>query len=87
MRRNFFVILGDEARKETRKALKPVNRRDGEPNLEILKESPCLRCALFAEDTPCPYVKGCSKIDEFQRVAASHCTLCKSEDILSIAKI
>jgi predicted GNAT family N-acyltransferase len=87
MRHNFFVILGQEGRKENRKVFKPANRHKREPDLEILKESPCLRCELFVEETSCPYVRGCSKIDEFQRLAAVHCTLCKPQDIRSIVKI
>jgi hypothetical protein len=84
MRRDFFVILGEEGHKATPKAFTSPNRHKGEPNLEILKESPCVRCELFAEESSCPYVKGCSKINEFQRLAAVHCTLCKPQDIRSM---
>jgi hypothetical protein len=56
----------------------------GDPNTEILKESPCLQCELFSSGVACPYVKDCGKIDEFQRVAAVHCTLYKSLDIRSM---
>jgi len=87
MRRDFFLIVGREGRKKRRNIATPVTRQEVEPNLDLLKESPCLSCELFVEDKSCPHWKGCSKIDEFQRVAASHRTLCKSQDILSIAKI
>ena len=87
MKRDFFIILGGEGQKRRQRALKPANSRRPEPNLEILKESPCLRCKLFVKKASCPYVKGCSKIDEFQRIASTHCTLCKPYDMLSIAKI
>jgi len=87
MRRNFFVISGNESRKIGRKVLGPADRRRVEPNLEVLKESPCLSCDLFVSDSRCPYVRRCSKIDEFQSVAAVHCTLFKPHDVFSMAKI
>ena len=85
MKRNLFFIWGRASRIRNRKVLRPANRRRAEPNLESLKESPCLRCELFVRDTECPYVKGCSKIDEFQQLAAVHCTLYKPQDVFSVA--
>jgi hypothetical protein len=85
MKRNLFVIWGRTSRIRNPKVLRPAKRHRAEPNLDCLKESPCLRCELFVRNTVCPYVKGCGKIDEFQRVAAVHCTLYKSQDIYSVA--
>jgi len=87
MRRDFFLIVGHEGRKKRRKRAKPATRQEVELNLDLLQESPCLRCELFVEDKSCPHRKGCGKLDEFQRVAASHRTLSKFQDIWSIAKI
>jgi hypothetical protein len=83
--RKFFVILGGQSQERKIKVARPAKRQRAGPNLDILKKSPCLGCELFIRDTACPYVRGCSKIDEFQRLAAAHCTLCKSEDMLSVA--
>ncbi len=83
--RKFFVILGKQSQERNIKVAVPPNRHWAEPNLDILKKSPCLGCELFIIDTACPYVRGCSKIDEFQRLAAVHCTLCKPQDIRSVA--
>ena len=87
MTNKFLVILGTQGKKTGRKSVKPVRRSKDEPNLDILNKSPCLQCELYAKNTICSYVKGCSKIDEFQRVAAVHCTLYKDQDIFSILKI
>ncbi len=88
MKRDFFVIWGEESPRRHREPLaSPRYKQRAEPNLEVLKESPCLRCELFVRDAPCPYVPRCSKIDEFQRIAAVHCTLYKPYDVFSIAKI
>ena len=87
MRRSFFVISGEESRKKNRKVLEPADRTRVELNLEVLRESPCLRCDLFVSDSRCRYVRRCSKIDEFQRVAAVHCTLFKPHDTFTMAKI
>lgn len=85
--RNFFVILGGQSRLPNQKVVKLAKEQRVEPNLDILKESPCLRCGLFVSRTVCSYVKGCGKIDEFQRLAAVHCTLYKPHDVFPIAKI
>jgi hypothetical protein len=85
MKRNLFVIWGRASRIRNRKVLRPAKRQRPELNLDSLKESPCLRCGLFVRDTVCPYVKGCSKIDEFQQLAAVHCTLYKPRDVFSVA--
>ncbi|MDY6953995.1 MAG: hypothetical protein SWE60_21025 [Thermodesulfobacteriota bacterium] len=87
MRRDFFLIVGHEGRKKRQRAAKPATRKEVELNLDILNESPCVRCELFVENKSCPHRKGCSKIEEFQGVAASHRTLSKFQDIWSIAKI
>ena len=87
MKNRFFVIFGAQAKETGRKSVRPVRRPIDEPNLVILNRSPCLRCELYVENTICQYVKGCSKIDEFQRVAAVHCTLYKDQDVFSILKI
>ncbi len=88
MRRRLFVILGGkESRDRNRHVSKSAKGQRAEPNLDILKESPCLRCELFVRDTACPHVKSCSKIDEFQGIAAVHCTLFKPHDTFSVARI
>ena len=87
MRNRLFVISAAQSRKSSRKSIKPVKRNRAEPNIDVLKKSPCLECKLYVADTPCPYVKGCDKIDEFQQVAAVHCTLYKDHDVFSILKI
>ena len=87
MKNRFFVIFGAQDKEMGRKSVGPVRRSRDEPNLGVLNRSPCLRCELYVENTICPYVKGCSKIDEFQRVAAVHCTLYKDQDVFSILKI
>ena len=87
MRNRFFVISAAQSKASSRKSIKPVRRNRAEPNLDVLKKSPCLKCELYVADTACPYVKGCSKIDEFQQVAAVHCTLYKDHDVFSILKI
>jgi len=87
MKRKLFIISGGQSGKRDKNVSKPRNKQRAEPNLQILKESPCLRCDLYIEDTRCSYVPGCSKIDEFQRVASVHCTLYKPHDVSSIAKI
>jgi len=85
MKRDFFLIWGRASRPRNRKGVRPANRRQAELNLDGLKQSPCLRCELFVRDRVCPYVKQCSKIDEFQHLAAVHCTLYKPQDEFSIA--
>ena len=87
MRNKLFVIFGTQGKERGRKSVRPVRRNRDEPNLDILKQSPCRQCELYVINTICPYVKGCSKIDEFQRVAAVHCTLYKDQDVFSILKI
>ncbi|MBW1741549.1 MAG: hypothetical protein JRJ42_10530 [Deltaproteobacteria bacterium] len=89
MRNRLYIISGAKGTERDQKSLKPVRlRRHGdEPNLDILKESPCLRCELFVQSKVCPHVVGCSKIDQFQQVAAGHCTLYKDHDVFSILKI
>lgn len=84
MRNKLFVIVGARDKARSRK---PVRPNSHEPNLDILKRSPCLECQLHIEDTMCDHVDACSKIDEFQRVAAVHCTLYKDHDVFSILKI
>ena len=83
----FFVISGTQGKEGGRKSVKPVRSLTNEPNLGLLKQSPCLKCELYIKKTLCPYVNACSKIDEFQRVAAVHCTLYKDHDVFSILKI
>lgn len=85
MKQDFFLIWGRASRIRNRKVVRPANRRQAEVSLDSLKQSPCLRCELFVRDTVCPYVKGCSKIDEFQHLASVHCTLYKPQDVFSIA--
>ncbi len=85
MKRDFFVIWSRTSRIRNRKILRSAKGQRVEPNLESLKESPCLRCGLFVRDTVCPYVKGCGKIDAFQQLAAVHRTLYKPQDLFSIA--
>lgn len=87
MRNKFFVIFGAQGKEMARKSVKPVRRKRDEPNLDVLKQSPCRQCELYVINTTCPYVQGCSKIEEFQRVAAVHCTLYKDQDVFSILKI
>jgi hypothetical protein len=87
MRNKFVVIFGTRGREMARKSARPVRAKRDEPNLDVLKQSPCLQCELYATNTICPHAKGCSKIDEFQRVAAVHCTLYKDQDLFSILKI
>lgn len=87
MRNKLFVIVGGQGTERGRKSVRPVRRTKDEPNLDILKESPCIRCDLYIESTICPYVRGCGRIDEFQEVAAVHCTLYKDHDVFSILKI
>jgi hypothetical protein len=87
MRNNLFVIFGTPGEERGRKSVRPVRRNRDEPNLDVLKESPCRQCGVYVENTICAYVKGCSKIDEFQRVAAVHCTLYKDQNVFSILKI
>jgi hypothetical protein len=88
MRNKLFVIFGARADEERgQDAAGLLRRNNADPNLEILKESPCLQCQLYAENTMCLYVQRCSKIDEFQRVAAVHCTLYKDHDVFSILKV
>ncbi len=85
MRGKFLVVLEGHGRVRHLETANPAKSKRLEPNLDILTESPCLRCGLFMKDTTCTYVKGCSKIDEFQRLAAVHCTLCKPQDLSSAA--
>jgi len=87
MRNKFFVIFGTQGKEMGRKNVRPVRRNREQPNLDILKQSPCRQCERYVENTICSYVNGCSKIDEFQRVAAVHCTLYKDQDVFSILKI
>ncbi|NVL90172.1 MAG: hypothetical protein HWN69_04135 [Desulfobacterales bacterium] len=89
MKNKLFIIYGAQSKENDRKGIRPVGRLNREePNLDILKESPCLQCNLYVENTTCPYAKkGCGKIHEFQEVAAVHCTLYKDQDVFSILKI
>jgi hypothetical protein len=84
IKRDFFVILGNQRRRKHPEGFPPPAAPAGEPDPEILKESPCVHCELFVKETSCPHVKRCSKIDEFQRVASVCSTLCKPQDIGSI---
>ena len=84
MRDNLFLIWGGRSEKRGTNVAQPSVEQRPELNLEILKKSPCLHCELFARGAACSYVKKCSKIDEFQRMAAAHCTLHKSYDIRSM---
>jgi hypothetical protein len=87
MRNKLFIILGTRDKARRRKSVRRVRPNTHEPNLDILKRSPCLACQLYIEDTMCDHVDVCSKIDEFKRVAAVHCTLYKDHDVFSILKI
>lgn len=89
MKNRFVVIYGTRPDRPAQDRLQPFKRRTREePNIEVLNESPCLKCEMYVEDTTCHHARqGCSKIDEFQRVAAVHCTLFKDQDIFSILKI
>jgi hypothetical protein len=87
MRADLFLILGGQNQGPNRSAGTPAKGKVAEPNLDVLKESPCVRCGLFVKGTICPYVRGCSKIDQFQRLAAIHCTLYKPHDVFPIGKI
>jgi predicted GNAT family N-acyltransferase len=85
MKRDFFLIWGRASRVRNRKVVRPANGRQAELDLDSLKQSPCLRCELFVRDAVCPYVKECSKIDQFQHLAAVHCTLYKPQNVFPIA--
>lgn len=85
MKDKLFVIWGRRSPERDPNVVRSTMRQRAEPNLDILKKSPCLHCELFTGGIACPYVKGCSKIDEFQRVAAVHCTLSKYQDVRSMA--
>ena len=87
MRNKLFVILGARGKETGREIIRPVRQNRDEPNLDILNESPCLQCQLYIENTACMYVKACSKIEEFQGVAAVHRTLYKDQCVFSILKI
>ena len=82
-----FVIYGKKDRGRDGPARRTGRRQNNEPNLDVLKRSPCLDCELHAESAVCPHVGRCGKIDQFQRVAAVHCTLFKDQDIHSILKL
>jgi len=84
MKDRFFVIWGGQSRKRNAEVVRPQVVRKREPDTDLLKRSPCLHCELFVHGTICSYVQECSKIDEYQRVAAAHCTLFKSQDIRSM---
>ena len=84
MKNRFFVIWGGRNQKRNSKVVGPSVAPGNELDTEILKKSPCLHCELFVSGNVCPYANGCSKIDEFQRVASAHCTLHKSQDIRSL---
>jgi len=87
MENKLFVIFGTRRKETSRKSARAVRQNRDEPNLDILKESPCLECQLYVENTACMYVKACSKIEEFQGVAAVHRTLYKDQCVFSILKI
>jgi hypothetical protein len=87
MENKLFVIFGTKRKETGRKIVRPVRQNRDEPNLDILNESPCLECQLYIENTACMYVKACSKIEEFQGVAAVHRTLYKDQCVFSILKI
>ena len=87
MKNKFLVISGTQGKERGQKSVRPVRQLQDEPDLVILKQSPCLRCELYEENTLCPCAKRCAKIDEFQRVASVHCTLYKDQDVFSILKI
>ncbi len=84
MKNNLFVIFGGQADNRARRSVMPIGRSGVVPNIDLLNESPCLQCDLYIKNAICPYVKACSKIDEFQRVAAVHCTLYKDRDIFTV---
>jgi len=84
MRDRFFLIWGGQSQERNLKVARPPLVQGSEPDTDILKGSPCLHCELFARGTVCHHVQECSKIDAYQRVAAAHCTLFKSQDIRSM---
>lgn len=84
MRDRFFLIWGGQRQERNLKVVRPPLVQGREADTDILKKSPCLHCELFARGTVCPHVQDCSKIDAYQRVAAAHCTLFKSQDIRSM---
>ncbi len=86
MQDRLFIIWGGQSPERDPNTMQQLEQRHGsEPDTEVLKRSPCLRCELFTKGRVCPHVKKCSKIDEYQRVAAVHCTLCKYQDVRSMA--
>jgi hypothetical protein len=87
MRSKFFVIRGALDKGGRRRSQEPVRPNRERHNLAILQRSPCLGCQLYVEAAKCVHVEACSRIDEFQRVAAVHCTLFKDHDVFSILKI
>ena len=82
-----FIIYGKKDGTRRSRASRAGRRLKNEPNLDVLKRSPCLDCDLYSENAVCPHVSQCGKIDEFQRVATVHCTLFKDQDIHSILKL
>lgn len=49
-------------------------------NVNILKSSPCLRCSTFSNESACPDIESCAKLDEFQRAASACCSLFKTDN-------
>jgi hypothetical protein len=85
VRERLFVILGGQNRKKKKDPSRPLFLSNGEcPDTEKLNKSPCLSCDLFERGLICPYVDECSRIDEFQKIAATHCTLAKYRDFRSM---
>jgi hypothetical protein len=84
MRDRFFLIRGGQDRERNLGVSGPALIQGSEPDTDILKRSPCLHCELFTRGRICPHVDDCGKIEAYQRVAAAHCTLFKSQDIRSM---
>jgi hypothetical protein len=84
MRNKLFIIFGAQHRGRCHEDVKPRSPVRDEPDLDILKRSPCLDCELYMDGAGCPHVAECSKIDRFQRVAAAHCTLYKDCDVFTV---
>ena len=58
--------------------------KSAEPDLDVLKRSPCLRCELFARGRVCPQVDECGKIEAYQRVASAYRSLYRPTDFRSM---
>ncbi|MBW2265487.1 MAG: hypothetical protein JRD47_03280 [Deltaproteobacteria bacterium] len=84
MNNKLFVIWGGLSEDRPTITIRTPGNQQHEPDLSILNKSPCLCCDLFARGKICPYAGECSKLDEFQQMAAAHRTLYKPLDIRSM---